>query len=111
MITLNAVYPVEGSLNRSYIYKANSTNDLACQVRYNFNLNQMEIFDGNAWQVFKFDINVGFDTESTEVLNWAREHRAEQKRLQELCKEYPSIADIKEKLDLMVALVKEKEDA
>lgn len=111
MITLNAVYPVEGSLNRSYIYKANSTNDLAGQVRYNFNLNQMEIFDGNAWQAFKFDIHVGFNTESMEVLNWVREQRAEQKRLQELCKKYPSVADLKEKLDVMIALVKEKEDA
>lgn len=111
MITLNAVYPVEGSINRPYIFKTNSTNNLAGQMRYNLDLNRMEIFDGTAWQSYEFNLNISLDTDTIDVINWARAQRDEQKRMQELCKKYPGIADVKEKLDLMIALVKEKEDA
>lgn len=111
MITLHTVYPVQSALSKPIVYKTNSTNEFAGQVRYNFNLNQMEIFDGNSWQAYKFDLALSLDPNTIDVINWAHEQRAEHKRMQELCKNYPVIADLKNKLDVMMALVKEKEDA
>lgn len=85
----------------------------AGMLRYNGAVQKLEVYDGVFWQEIKNQYSVSLDSNIVELLSWVKQHRQEQEKLKELCATYPGIADLKEKLDLMVALVSEhkKENA
>jgi hypothetical protein len=82
----------------------------AGMVRWNGNMQCFEINDGSVWIQCPMAIPTIELTPDTQlILNWARQKMAEDARLSELAKRHPGIQDLKEKLDIMVALVN-KED-
>ena len=80
----------------------------AGQVRYNTNYNAMEVWDGNIW-VRVSNPHIELDGEVQEVLAWARERRQQDRELEELCKKHPGLQETRERLEIMLQLVKTKD--
>lgn len=93
----------------------NSSNPSAGMMRYiNYNI---EVYDGISWVTLTNTINVKFDSETVELLNWAREKRKQEQEIEltyRQLKEYPAIVDllkqkedIEEKIKIIAILVKD----
>ena len=79
-------------------------------MRYNPNSQNIEIYDGHNWTIMSsHSANVGLDSEAVSLLEWAREKRNEEAKIKALADKHPGIKDLKEKLDIMMALVKDYE--
>ncbi len=73
--------------------------------RWNHARSCMEVFDGNMWVTLGGQASVGLTPEAVEILDWAKAKKAQEQRIKELADEHPGIRDLKEKLDIMIALV------
>ena len=68
------------------------TRTSAGMVRYNGN--NFEVYDGNSWIIIASgDAQVTLDGVTLESLQWVRRKMTEEKRLEELAKSHPSVAD------------------
>ena len=68
------------------------TRPSAGMVRYNSN--NFEVYDGNGWIIIPSgDAQVALDGPTLESLQWVRRKMTEEKRLEELAKTHPSVAD------------------
>lgn len=92
---------------RPYVYNSNQTHGLSGQVRYNFTLNHFEVFDGTQWQPYTVSIDLSLNNEINELLHWAKQQKEEQNKIKQMCEQYPAVADLKEKLDMMIRLVQQ----
>lgn len=64
----------------------------AGMLRYNGNMNCIEVNDGNVWkQMDTTYAQVQLDSEAEMLLDWAKKKRAEELELDELCKKYPGL--------------------
>jgi hypothetical protein len=83
----------------------------AGMVRYNGLTKNFEVYDGTTWITVQSSVaSVGLTTEAVGLLEWAREKRNDEARLKALADKHPGIKDLKEKLDIMVALVKDYDE-
>jgi len=83
----------------------------AGQVRYNTNSNNMEVWDGVVWKEISNNYtSVGLSSEAEALLDWARVKRDEDLKLKSLVEAHPGLRDLKEKLDILVALVQKEHD-
>jgi len=63
-------------------------------MRFNTSNQTMEVYDGQMWQSLKMgDANVSLTPDAVEALDWAKQKRAEERKLQELAKQHPAVAD------------------
>ena len=94
----------------SYPYVSPGANG-AGMVRYNSNMQQFEINDGNSWLTIA-GVNpfIGLTPTAESAIDWAITKMAEEQRMSELAKKYPAVKDLQEKLDMVLALVKEEEN-
>jgi hypothetical protein len=68
------------------------TRPSAGMVRYNGN--NFEVYDGNSWIIIPSgDAQVSLDGVTLESLQWVRRKMTEEKRLEELAKSHPTVAD------------------
>ena len=68
------------------------TRPSAGMVRYNGN--NFEVYDGNSWmKIPGGDAQVTLDGVTLESLQWVRRKMTEEKRLEELAKSHPTVAD------------------
>ena len=68
------------------------TRPSAGMVRYN--TDHFEVYDGNAWMIIPGgETQIGLDGVTLESLQWVRRRMTEEKRLEELAKTHPSVAD------------------
>jgi hypothetical protein len=96
-----------GTITYPYI---NMNNASAGMVRYNGNIQNFEVYDGSSWMtIYGTAATVTLDYDVQTILNWARQKMVEDQRLKELAQKHPGIADLREKLDVMVALVQQQE--
>ena len=59
-----------------------------------YNGNNFEVYDGNSWMIIPCgDAQVTLDGATLESLQWVRRKMTEEKRLEELAKSHPSVAD------------------
>lgn len=87
------------------------TRPSAGMVRYNGN--NFEVYDGIHWMMIPSgDAQVMLDGVTLESLQWVRRKMTEEKRLEELAKTHPAVADAlvavtqaQEQLDIVTALV------
>jgi hypothetical protein len=80
----------------------------AGHVRWNSNMNCLEINDGIYWKCLNWNYpTIELDTETQEILEWAKNKMAQEREVEKLAKEYPAVAEIKEKMDLILNLVKD----
>jgi len=87
----------------------------AGMVRYNTNMNTMEVYDGQNWKEISNNYaSVSLTGEAEALLDWARKKRNEEAELEALAKEHPAInialANLKKaktQLDATIILSKE----
>ena len=82
----------------------------AGQLRYNTTTGNMEVWDGvTLREISNNHVSVGLTGEAEGLLDWARDHRAKVMEQERLMQAHPAVKDLKEKLDMMIALVQEEE--
>jgi len=80
----------------------------AGMLRWNPNMNCMEVSDGNNWKTLSMDYaSVSLTSEAESLLDWARQKRNDELRLQEMMEKYPGLKKAKENFDLMLNIVKD----
>ena len=73
-------------------------------MRYNTTNQNLEVFDGNNWQMMSNSIaQVGLTAEAETLLDWAKKKRDEELELESLAKTNPTIKDLTDQ-------IKEKQD-
>ena len=90
----------------------------AGMVRYNTNMNYMEVYDGISWKEISSYANIGLTGEAELLLDWARKKRDEEIQLESLAKEHPAInfaldnlKKAKTQLDAIIILSKEHNES
>jgi hypothetical protein len=64
----------------------------AGMIRWNPNMNVMEVNDGNMWKPFNTDYTtVGLTPHAESILDWAQKKMNEERDLEELCKRFPGL--------------------
>lgn len=82
-------------------------------MRFNTSNQTMEVYDGVIWQILKMDeITVSLTQDAVEALDWAKQKRREEIKIQCLAEQNPAVADqlaavreAEEKLRMITALV------
>jgi hypothetical protein len=85
----------------------------AGMMRYNPNSNNIEVYDGVNWiTLFGGQTQISLDGPTQEAVQWVRRQMEQEKRLEELAKKHPAVADAlaavehaQEQLDIVTALV------
>lgn len=76
-------------------------------VRYNGTHRALEAYDGYSWRIISNpNTTVGLSAEAEEAMEWAIKKMHEERQIQELAEKYPAIKDAKEKLDILLTLIK-----
>ena len=78
-------------------------------VRYNSNMQQLEVNDGSVWLQLGQTSSIGLTQEAEQALQWAQQQRKREQELDALAKQHPGIKDLQEKLEIMIALVKQEQ--
>ena len=82
-------------------------------LRYNSSLRNIEVYDGIAWLPLSGGpTQISLDGPTQEAVQWVRRRMEQEKRLEELAKKHPAVADAaaavehaQEQLDIVTALV------
>lgn len=80
---------------------------MAGAMRYDSS-NGVQVYDGTVWHSLNGHSDISLSYEARTTLEWASKKMIEEKQLDELAKEHPGIKDLKEKLDIMIALVRQE---
>lgn len=88
----------------------------AGMLRYNTNMNIVEVYDGQGWKEVSSYASVALTGEAEALLDWARKKRDEEVQLEVLAKEHPAInlaldnlKKAKTQLDATIILSKDHE--
>lgn len=83
----------------------------AGMIRWNPNMNQLEVNDGNVWLTLSgTDIGIDLNEEAVGLLDWVKQKREEESRMAEMMSKYPALKKAKENLDLVWNLVKNEHE-
>jgi hypothetical protein len=85
----------------------------AGMLRYNSNSSNVEVYDGVNWLILSSGpTQISLDGPTQEAVQWVRRQMEEEKRLEELAKRHPAVADAlaavahaQEQLDIVTTLV------
>jgi hypothetical protein len=83
----------------------------AGMVRWNPNMNQLEVNDGNSWIAISMNyatVELTPDTES--LLEWARQKREQDEKIASMCEKYPALQKAKDNYDLILNLIKDENE-
>ena len=70
--------------------------------------NTMEVYNGSSWcPVTNGTTHVELSGEVLEVIEWAKKKRSDEARLEKLAAEVPAVADLKQRLEMMIALTRD----
>lgn len=74
-----------------------------------YNSGSLEVYDGSTWHILSSSayLNIGRDT--IQAIEWAKQKMYEEKEIERLAEEYPLVQDLKDQLDVAIALVKNRE--
>ena len=94
-------------LSASPYVNQNNSNSLVGQLRYCGA--KLEVYDGTNWVQVRYTVYLKLTSDAEEAIKWVMQKKAEEYRLKDLTDKYPAVKDLKEKLDVVLALVKEEE--
>ena len=97
--------PIVWQVDNKYLLPATTG-----QVRWNGSTKEFEVCDNNnngTWYRINPEVELRNDSQLVEVIDWANRKMVEEKRIEELAKQYPAVKDAKEKLDIIVKLVQD----
>jgi hypothetical protein len=76
--------------------------------RLRMNGNIMEVYTGSDWvPVTNGTTHVELSREVVELLEWAKQKRADDEEINSLVAKYPAVSNLKNQLDMVIALVKD----
>jgi hypothetical protein len=79
-------------------------------IRYNPTISQLEVYDGNNWQILHTShATIELTSHAKEILNWAEYKMHQEKKLQEMMELHPGLKDLHDKLEMMKVLCYEEE--
>lgn len=78
-------------------------------IRYNPNSQQLEVNDGSSWLTLSSFQSISLSADAEQALDWAKKKLKQEQELDALATQHPGIKDLQEKLEIMVALVKQQE--
>ena len=82
----------------------------AGMMRYNPNTSNIEVNDGNSWQIMSSSYtSVGLTPEAESLLDWARQKRIEEQQMQTMLEQFPALKKAKDNFDLIWNLVKDEQ--
>lgn len=79
------------------------------QVRWNTSSQNMEVFDGNMWQIITNGATVGLSYDADSAIRWALDKMKEESDLKERMERHPGLKDAYEKFQMMDILTKEED--
>lgn len=78
-------------------------------VRYNTNSQNLEVYDGVAWITYAGSYSsVGLTPDAEALLDWAKEKREEELKIQTMTEKFPALKKAKENYDLIWNMVKDE---
>jgi hypothetical protein len=81
----------------------------AGMVRYNPNMQQMEVYDGISWYGINSHVTIDLGMTSKEAIEWAHKKMQEERKLKDLMDQHPGLKDLHDKFEMMKALCMEEE--
>lgn len=78
-------------------------------LRYNYNSNDVEVYNGMSWHTLGGDTSINLSKETVQVLQWAENKMREEDKLQLLMDRHPGLKDLHDKYELMKALCQQEE--
>lgn len=79
-------------------------------MRYNGNMNCIEINDGNIWKQLGMSYaSVDLTGEAVALLDWAKKKKTEEDKIDELCKKYPGLGKARDNYEVFLKLVQSEE--
>ena len=63
-----------------------------------------------SWFSIRETVNIRLQDETELAIEWAKKKMQEEKELEKLMGEYPNVKDLKEKLDILIAIVREEKN-
>ena len=82
----------------------------AGMVRYNTNMQCMEVYDGIGWQaIYTAQPTIEMTPQAREAVEWAMSKQEEEYKLQALIKKHPGLKDLHDKFEMMKILCQEEE--
>lgn len=98
------------SSGNSYYNYINMSSPSAGMVRYNGNNQNFEVYDGNSWLTFSGNSTmIELDSDTQNILSWARTKRAEEEYLKNEAEKNPTIKDLidqRNEIDNKITMVK-----
>ena len=97
-IVAGAMIDVQGSVPGPYVYGKIDGQGVGT-VLYNTKNQQLEVWDGTAWQQITMSLpTVSLNSSAIGAINWAMTKMAEDAKLEELAKKHPAISAAYENL-------------
>lgn len=94
-----------GTTGMPYI-SSNPNNPIQGMIRINGT--NIEAFDGSVWIAVNTSCaSIELSDETEALLDWAREKRTEEQRLQDMMDKYPALKKAKDNFDILLNLVKD----
>jgi hypothetical protein len=90
-------------MNNDYI-RPSVTGD----VRWNGSTKKLEVSCGNDWLPIDNTVQLSYNHDVFSLLEWVKMKKTQEEKIAKYADQYPAIKDAKEKLDILVALVKEE---
>jgi len=82
----------------------------AGMVRWNSNMQQLEVNDGNTWISLTASIpTIELSPEVVEIIEWGRQKLAEDRKIKELCQRYPGLQKAKDNFEMFKKLVENEQ--
>ena len=103
---------VSGGTSSTYVNGYSGAQGVG-NMRYNTSMQKVEVFDGANWISLNMGlVSIGLSGEAESLINWAREKRNEEYRLQSLAEKHPAINDLlnqikdkEEQIKMVVTLI------
>jgi hypothetical protein len=96
-----------GQVNTPYISPGSAG---AGMIRWNPNMNMMEVNDGLSWKTLDTSYaSVGLTPEAESLLDWAKQKKQEEDNLAMMMERYPALKKAKDHFELIWNLVKDEQ--
>lgn len=93
-----------------YLTAYNTASPACNQVKYDFGLQALQVYDGFQWQTLSQEASISLDPTLLSVVGWAQVKMHEEQQLAEKMKKFPALAKAHENYEIIKALVDNYKD-
>jgi len=109
MLTAGSVWVTVGHTGTTPYFNIQNNQLLLGQVRWNPNLQCLEVYDGTVWHPKRDVTTVDLSSEAKELMEWIRVRRQREQQIDELVASHPALRDLHEQFEMMLKLVQQDE--